>query len=176
MHDYVGIAGATPDPAGRTGCCKQGDYGIVCNNGLFLVNECKAMRDAMDGTSNTIIVAEQSGLVGGNPIRANYGGGWCGAGENAWTFSTIDKVEKPTVLYHTGLTVFRHAINSQTSAKGSQGSGRTHETNTILNSFHPGAILVLLADGSVRGLSETIEMGTMRRLCAADDGVPVGEY
>jgi prepilin-type N-terminal cleavage/methylation domain-containing protein len=173
MHDYVGIAGANPDPAGRTGSCKQGSYGIVCNNGLFQANECKAMRDVTDGTSNTIIVAEQSGLVGGNPIRANYGGGWCGAGENAWTFSTSDKVEKPGILYHAGLTVFHYKINSQTTSAGSQ---QTYHTNTILNSFHPGAILVLLADGSVRGLSETIEMETMRRLCAADDGVPVGEY
>jgi prepilin-type N-terminal cleavage/methylation domain-containing protein len=174
MHDYVGLAGAYPDPANRSGVCKQSSRGMVCRSGLLLPNEVRKMRDALDGTSNSIIVAEQSGTVNGIPIRANYAGGWTGtAADKNDPIYTVATMPTNYNFYHTGLTVFRYKINSQTTSAGSQ---QTYHTNTILNSFHPGAILVLLADGSVRGLSETIEMGTMQRLCAADDGLPVGEY
>jgi len=181
MHDYVGIAGAYPDPGGRgSSACRQSMRGYVCNTGLLAPHECKAIRDATDGTSNTIIVSEQSGLVDKTPIRSNYAGGWAGARDHAQGYDLNPRKaneisdDGASNYYHCGLTVVRWAINSQTTVVNS--SSTTYETNTILNSFHPGIIQVLLADGSVRGLSEMIEMETLRRLAAADDGVPVGEF
>src|SRR5690606_27940838 len=78
MHHYVGLAGATPDPGGNTSRCVQNTRGIACNNGLLPANENRGIKDATDGTSNSILVAEQSGRVGQNIINANYGGGWTG--------------------------------------------------------------------------------------------------
>jgi prepilin-type N-terminal cleavage/methylation domain-containing protein len=181
MHDYVGIAGAYPDPGGRgTSVCRHGLRGYVCNTGLLLPHECKAVKHATDGTSHTMIVAEQSGLVGGTPIRSNYAGGWAGARDHASGFDLNPRKANQipddgyTNYYHCGLTVVRWRIFHQTPVAGS--SSATYETNTILNSFHPAIINVLLADGSVRTLEETVDMETVRRLAAADDGQRIGEF
>lgn len=180
MHEYVGLSGAYPDPAGRSNVCKQSSRGMVCNNGLLLPNEVRLMRDALDGTSNTVIISEQSGQIAPAgqtakvPIRSNYGGGWCGTAADSLPIYTVGTMPTGTNFYHTGLTVLRWTLNAETAVSSS--SNTAYETNTVLNSFHPGIVQVLLADGSVRGLSETINMDTLRRLCAADDGQPVGEY
>jgi prepilin-type N-terminal cleavage/methylation domain-containing protein len=181
MHDYVGISGAYPDPGGRgSTVCRQSLRGYVCNTGLLLPHECGAIRKALDGTSKTIIVAEQSALVGDKPIRSNYGGGWAGARDHSSGYDLNPRKanqipdDGSANYYHCGLTVVRWAINSDTTVAGS--SSTTYETNTILNSFHPGVIGVLLGDGSVRKLSETIDMETLRRLAAANDGMPIDEY
>ena len=175
MHEYVGIAGAYPDPGGRTGVCKQSLRGMVCRNGLLLANENTRMRDATDGTSNVLLIAEQSGLVDDERIRANYGGGWTGtAADPGNPIYTVRTMPTNHNFYHTGLSVIRWRINSPTYVSGS--SDYSYMTNTILNSFHPGGISVLLTDGSVRFLSETMEMETLRRLGAGNDGMPVGEF
>ncbi|QGQ22027.1 DUF1559 domain-containing protein [Gimesia benthica] len=80
VMDYVGIAGATPDPASRTTVC-TGDViggGAYCNNGLLAIYFSKRMRDCTDGTSNTIVIGEQSGNVNGREESANPLGGWHG--------------------------------------------------------------------------------------------------
>ena len=85
-HDYVGIAGAYPDPANRPNQCGNGTYGWFCRNGLLPPNESKGIHNTTDGTSNTMIVAEQSGKVSVDvngelreyPVRVNYAGGWAG--------------------------------------------------------------------------------------------------
>lgn len=181
MHDYVGIAGAYPDPGGRgSSVCRRSMRGYVCNTGLLLAHEVRAIRHATDGTSYTMVVAEQSGLVGAKPIRSNYAGGWAGARDDATGYNL--KPRRANQIpddgsqnwYHCGLTVVRWAINWRETASSS--SSATYETNTILNSFHPGIINILLADGSVQAVAENIEMETLRRLASANDKMSVGEY
>ena len=175
MHEYVGIAGAYPDPAGRTAVCKQSSRGMVCSSGILLANENCGMNRVTDGTSNVILVSEQSGIVSGQRIRANYAGGWTGTsadpGNPVYTVGTMPTSHN---FYHTGLSVIRWAINSPTYVSGS--SDQSYMTNTVLNSFHPGGINVTLADGSVRFLQETLDMEILRRLGVADDGQPLGEF
>ncbi|MFG0261454.1 MAG: DUF1559 domain-containing protein [Novipirellula sp. JB048] len=170
MHEYVGIAGSYPDPGGRTSVCKVGLRGALCNTGLLIPNDKKAFRNATDGTSNTILIAEQSGLVQKMPIRANYNGGWCGV----YGQETVQAVSTSVSYHHTGLSVIRWAINSSTYVVGS--SDYPYMTNTVINSMHPGGIQVLLADGSVRFLTDSLEMETLRRLGAADDGEVLNEF
>jgi prepilin-type N-terminal cleavage/methylation domain-containing protein len=180
MLDYVGISGAYPDPGGRdTAACRQSMRGYVCNTGLLAPFQAKGIRDALDGTSHTIIAAEQSGVIAKTPIRSNYAGGWAGARDTGYELTprkanAISPSDGSQNYYHCGLTVVRYAINTQTTVSSS--SSATYETNTILNSFHPGGIQTLLGDGSVQFLAETIDMETLRRLSTADDGQTVGEY
>ena len=182
MHEYVGIAGAYPDPGLRGNVCKNSLRGGVCRNGLLLANENRGIHHAVDGTSNSIIVSEQSGLVGirdgaGNlgkyPIRSNYAGGWAGNAADS-VVRTVETMPDNDNFYHTGLTVIRWTLNAPEAVPNS--SNTSYMTNTVLNSFHPGVVQVLLGDGSTRPLSETIEMETLRRLGAADDGQPLGSF
>jgi len=173
-HDYVGIAGVYPDPGGSgAGSCFKATRGWVCNNGLLPVNENKSIRDATDGTSNTVLAAEQSGTIGvmdGSvmkqyPIRNSYAGGWAGAFTNG-------SVTHPDVgLYHTGLTTVRWTLNAKTAVIGS--SDAAYMNNTVLNSSHPGVVQVVLADGSVRALTDDMELNILQRLCCANDGIPL---
>ena len=164
-HDYVGIAGAYPDPAGRSNVvCSGSMYGYYCRNGLLPPVESKAMRDATDGTSHTIIVSEQSGVVSvvekgrlvEYPIRNNYASGWAG-----W-FGFFPM---------SGLTTVRWAVNARTAVVGS--SDYCYKNNTVLNSHHPGIVNVLLADGSVQSLSDNLDAAILRQLCVADDSMMV---
>lgn len=164
-HRYIGISGATPDPAGRTTVCASGSYGSVyCNNGLIVPYMFKRIRDCVDGTSNTMIVAEQSGRVNNGDISNNYYGGWSGSGAVAPPGDTH---------WGTGNTSIRYPINQKTSAAGAD---QTWTGNTIVNSFHTGGIHVLLTDGSVRFVSDNVDYNTFTRLACKDDGGVIGDF
>jgi len=178
-HEYVGIMGAYPDPAGRgSDTCNRAQLGWICRNGLLLLNETKKMRHATDGTSHTMLASEQSGEVDyfkskkrgwfTVPIRANYAGGWAGA----WTDLTADEVDGVGLFFH-GLTTVMFKLNAPIAVKGFSDDAAYH--NTILNSFHPGVVQVVMADGSARALSDALDMETLRRLCSADDGMVFGD-
>ncbi|WP_166831916.1 DUF1559 domain-containing protein [Thalassoroseus pseudoceratinae] len=168
-HDYVGIMGSTPDPGGRSGVCSsQKQYGgIFCNNGMLVPYQTFRMADCADGTSNVIIVGEQSAPLEGVDRRANYFGGWWG-----WNSYTT----APNAVwwaFTSGMTTIRYQINSPTA---SVGSNNPYDGNTVLNSRHPGGIQACLTDGSVRFISENIDFQTLLRLGAKDDGEIVTEY
>jgi prepilin-type N-terminal cleavage/methylation domain-containing protein len=170
-HDYVGIAGTFRDPAIRFEVCGIANYGPVCRNGVLLVNESRGIREITDGTSNAIIVSEQSGTIAvlddgvmtEHSIRNNYGGGWGGASND----STVDNINGG--LYHHGVTTVRFALNAPTAVIGS--SDTAYRNNTVLNSSHPGIVQVGMADGSVQTLNDEMEMAALRQLCSADDGL-----
>lgn len=173
-HDYVGISGAFPDPADRSNVCSTGaTYGVYCNTGLLVAGRNYGFRDVTDGSSNTFIVGEQSGMVGTNDWRTNYHGGWRG-----WS-SSGDVVTSTATHHIAGITTVAFAINAKTGQTGGNTVPRSntpYSGNTILNSFHSGGIHALLGDGSVRFVSDTIDFLTLRRLCVRDDGQVVGDY
>lgn len=168
-HCYEGISGATPDPAGRSGVCAAGSYGsIYCNNGITVPNLKSGMKDIVDGSSNTILVAEQSGTVNAKDLRNNYYGGWSGAGGNAPPADTH---------WGAGTTAIRYPINYNFNSGGAPaGADQTWEGNTIINSFHVGGTHALLADGSVRFLSQNMSFTILQAIACKDDGVVVSEF
>jgi prepilin-type N-terminal cleavage/methylation domain-containing protein/prepilin-type processing-associated H-X9-DG protein len=176
--DYAGIAGAYPDPGGRgSAVCRKSYNGYTCNTGLLVPHEARKIAQATDGSSSSILVAEQSGLVDGKPRGSNYAGAWSG-GRDDWC--GFDAKPRPANqipddgscnYHHSGIVTVRFQINTPTATPNS--SARTEDNNTIINSSHPGIAMVLFADGSVRPLQETIDMDTFRRLATANDGQPV---
>lgn len=175
---YVGVAGgsigtAAEFPAGNVVGIYNTRYGgnIYTNNGMLQWNEITRMRDCTDGTSNTLIVAEQSGMVNKNDIRSGYYGGYIGS-----TFTTkVNSSADPAAdWWGTGLSSLRHRINANTDT--ASGMANTYNSNTVWNSFHAGGTQTLLTDGSVRFITENIDMNTLLCLSARNDGQVVGEF
>ena len=132
--------------------------------------------DLSDGTSNVLILGEGSSWaftdpvnkIGRQRIDPSYPHGWSmGAGDSTQiTANSNAAVERPF-----NLTTIRYAIN--TRAYNLPGVCDNKGPNNPLNSQHPGGIMSALGDGSVRFISETIDMLDLKRLAVRDDGVPV---
>jgi prepilin-type N-terminal cleavage/methylation domain-containing protein len=167
---YVGIQGAAPNFGWtpQTGFRDCG-HGWSCDQGMMAVNDSKRIRDATDGTSNTIFIAEQSGLSQqGTNRTSNYYGGWSGARNQ-------QKITDSACADHwqTGTTCVRHPPNSKI---GDAGNGHPYRNNTVINSFHTGGVHILLGDGAVRFLSDNIDFQSLKKLAIRDDSQVVGEF
>ncbi|MCC9606588.1 DUF1559 domain-containing protein [Blastopirellula sp. JC732] len=175
-HHYVGIMGAYPDPAGRTTTYYKTQYdAYATDNGALLINTTTGMQGVVDGTSNTILISEQSGNNHANAATrkmANYHTGWGGCAYNGtvadWRAGTAGQHR-----YGNGLTAVFHTPNP--TSVGAEANAEW-DFNTPLTSFHPGGIQVVLVDGSVRFVPDTINLTTIQQLSVRDDGQVVGEY
>ena len=186
---YIGIMGAADDPAipsrngTRTMDCPE--YGhIIADSGMLLFNETVSLVQCADGTSNTIMVGEQSGSVGNRDLRNTYHGTWSGCTTRPWSDYTgtykprrlSEMISSPPGtydIYGNGTLTVRYANNSRSAGPG---ASTAYGLNTILNSSHSGGINVGLADGSVRFITDNIDFTTYRRLCTRDDGQPIENY
>lgn len=173
---YVGLQGAAspvpgPDPNRGSKDCS---YGLTSNNGMLAKNECFGFEAATDGTSNTILVSEQSSLVNNRNLTANYYGGWYGTRHPRKMNNS-----NCSDLWGAGTTAVRFAVNWDVTPGSSSipyGAQQMYHNNTILNSEHPGGILVLLTDGSGTFISDAILLDTLKRLACRYDGESIGEY
>ncbi len=167
VPSYIGIMGAYPDPNGSAGKTFPSNYGgWWASNGMLLANEQTRIADCTDGTSNTIFVAEQSGKIGLDDIRNGYYTPW-GSVTTTNKVGSMNSTNTPD-LWGMGLTCVAYAINSRTSAAGSDTS---YKGNSVLNSFHTGGINVLNVDGSVEFLRDTLDFVTFQKLCSKADGL-----
>jgi len=184
VMDYVGISGAATtgfaDPFGRANQCASGlnsMCGTFCRNGMLTV-ETRKMKDCTDGTSSTIIVAEQSGQVNGAEISAQRQGGWTGfinGASSEMDMTTLAYISGRPDKYIGGVTTVVQRPNWYWAAGGVNPYSYSGGNNTMINSFHPGGIHVLMTDAAVRFMSETISVAALQRLCVKDDGQPIGE-
>jgi prepilin-type N-terminal cleavage/methylation domain-containing protein len=165
VPSYIGIMGAYPDPNGNAGAIYNSNYGgWWSNNGMLLANEATSFASCIDGSSNTIMVGEQSARVGlTQDVRNGYFTPWGGV-----TFGLpIGRQPAGADCWGMGLTCVAYAINSRTTAAGSDTS---YKGNSVLNSSHPGGINVIMGDGSVQFVAQTMDFTTFQRLCTKSDG------
>ncbi|MDY3560544.1 DUF1559 domain-containing protein [Gemmata sp. JC673] len=172
---YQGVMGAYPDPSGGSAYSASNYGGWWTNNGMLLWNEQVTVSGVTDGLSNTIFVAEQSGKVqncsyASGDARNGYFSTWGGCTNTSARGVSTCGTGGCGDLWGMGLTANAYAINSKTCGSG---AGFSYGGNTILNSFHSGGINVLVADGSVRFVNESIDFTTFQRLCARNDGLVV---
>ncbi|MHC2069237.1 DUF1559 family PulG-like putative transporter [Bremerella sp. T1] len=143
-------------------------YGTALNSdGAFTVNDGRNMSAVTDGTSNSVLVGEirigevagdQRGVwalgVSGSSVVNNFSRGDC-HGPN-------DKNGNSDDVY-----------DCQDFADGRGGCWENcPNTQAVSRSQHPGVVNLVLIDGSVRSISETIDQPTWAMMHAIRDGVP----
>lgn len=170
---YTGISGAVGDAAngfvnasGREWVGYQS--GIVSVGGTLVPLKSIRIAEITDGTSNVMMVGEQSNFAktatGAPTTINNHHGFLCG----------VNEVSLPMTGRTFTVTTIRYAPNSANTAL--TGVRNNDGVNNGIFSPHVGGVQILLGDGSVRFLSENLEMLTVRRLATRDDGGVVGEF
>ncbi|MEX1231193.1 MAG: DUF1559 domain-containing protein [Planctomycetaceae bacterium] len=164
---YVGIMGSVQSGVVRS------------STGTFYKNSKIGIKDITDGTSNTMVVGEFSGLANGQPLSrvrtagpdVTYGwfnnAAWFGFYDNggASTYA-VQLGNYKTVTYPPNVTYFL----------GPGASNASHTFNQSLRSNHEGGVHVLLGDGAVRFISENIALQTLYNLADISDRNIIGEF
>ena len=135
---------------------------------IFATNSHTKMRSITDGTSNTMAVAEA--LVGADVMTLSSGDvnvcpgtgttatdraySWLRAEPETWTYTT-NRTPNPTTVDCVRFSVY---------------------VNTSSRSKHEGGVHTVLADGSVRFISENINLTVWQSLGDMADGNVVGEF
>ncbi|WP_437228458.1 DUF1559 domain-containing protein [Planctomicrobium sp. SH661] len=174
---YVGIMGNS-DLLTST----SSNYGIYSSSGILHPGSRVNFKDVTDGTSNTMIIGEQSDFStdGQDVLRsgAKYGA-WLGSQRP--NYPGIDNNYWPaTGAPGAGfnVTAVRYAINYRplsSTANGAYGLNFAGANNPII-SAHTGGAFVLLADGHTRFLSASTDLPLVKNLAARSDGNVIGEY
>jgi prepilin-type N-terminal cleavage/methylation domain-containing protein len=178
---YVNIAGSNlHDTTDR-----NGPNGAHCSaGGLFPGSVARRFAECTDGTSNTMMLGEQSNWVAGqkNTFRLAFSasGPWMGIknwrlpnGNGTWSVTgTHTASPSDTDMRSFAMTTLRDPPNP----KGTATYMNEVMCNTPLASAHPGGVQCVLADGSVRFLSDVININTYRFLADRDDGQAVGDF
>jgi prepilin-type N-terminal cleavage/methylation domain-containing protein/prepilin-type processing-associated H-X9-DG protein len=166
---FANIAYAGNAAGNREGAIQP--YGAVTNNGVVLggigAGDCK-LQMIQDGTSNTFLMGERTGGLqmywknkpAPNPpvvpqVGQTNGGGWadCLMGEHWLQGSLFDG-----------------------SGNGGPACMSTNIRGNGFHSFHSGGCHFLMADGSVRFVSENIAAQTMAGLITRKKGEILGEF
>lgn len=165
---------------------KRGSSGVLTridNNGA----EITRIRDIIDGTSNTVAIAEDAGRpsfwlrnkLGGNPTsNAAFAGsqfvqdGWGWADINSG-FS-IDFANRTTGLTNNTSTNSSGVITVTLVPGATCSMNCTNDSE--LFSFHTGGVLAVFADGSVRFINENISLATLSGLVTKQGGEVIGEF
>jgi len=186
---YVGISGAAPggtftesrivtDVGAGVGGGLPAGYGIQSWGGMLIINKHVRIGDVSDGTSNTMMIGEQSDfLVDATGARVQLPHHWgflMGAVDQGGTHTEFASAVDGRAY---NLTTIRYPPSaSSVTAELTDGVTGDVGYNIPLNSAHAGGSQVLLADGSVHFLSANIDMDTLRVLATRDDGRVLGEW
>lgn len=180
LADYAGIAGADGnDPQNRY---NGADDNIAGYNGILFANSATGISDIRDGTTNTMILGEQSDFAydaSGNELdcrSSGIHGAWQGTvrrGQASGGDYALDRVFNTTTIGLPLGTKSCQFIADYTGTPYYTGGRVTGGDNrTPILSAHPGGAHVGFADGSVHFLSETINFTLFQLLAIRDRGLP----
>ncbi|MBI1346632.1 DUF1559 domain-containing protein [bacterium] len=185
---YVGISGAVDDATGTTNgffnstatpqfnssnCCSCTVQGIHARGGTLLANRSLNFKDLTDGTSNIMMVSEQSdyGLnTTGQQIQITNNHGFM------MGTSSLSQTEAER---HFNLTTIRYSPNAvkRTGAVGGlPGVCNNDGVNNGVFSPHTGGVHALVGDGTVRFISENIDLTILKRVATRNDGQTVSDF
>lgn len=165
---------------------RRKDQGFTTANpmptGIFYQASDTAMRDIVDGTSNTVFIAEviarmpisTSGSTFGEAGSYWRGGSW---GEFAFTTLETPNTRIPDRVYgHAGTGSLCKDVTSPLAPCEAFGSTLGGDTRNYARSYHTGGATVALVDGSVRFVSNSIDLQLWRGLGTRMGGETIGDY
>jgi len=170
---YVGIAGVS----GRDSVGSAAIRADVSFRGvLFPFSNIKLDRDVVDGTSNTMAIAEQSDFgAADTDIRSNWDwGAWMGCAncDAFWAGRNGIHIAGVTTL-HPNWPI---GSKPQKSSHAYIGGGGEGCGNYPIQSVHEGGLHVLLCDGAVRFLSDNVDQGIGFNLADRRDRQELGDF
>ena len=189
---YFGIMGATDGPgfvqaasrkANCCGCCGgQQGTGQISAGGMFGPLESRSEAKMTDGSSNIIVIGEasdfiynSSGVVGVPGQKVVDAVGVHGILMGSPNLTRVEAAPGGMFERQFNLLTVRYSPNAKAINNDATwpGIGDNFGINLPLNSAHAGGAQVLMGDGSVRLVNNTIDMLSLRRLATRDDGAPV---
>ena len=184
MASYAGIAGAVEAspgyvPSRQRTCCScctnKLNTGFASGTGMLVANEVINFAGCTDGTSNTMIVGESSNWAydatgAKQHVDPSWPHGWAmGAGQTV----QITGISTAAMERLFNLTSIRYPVGTKNYTL--PGIEFNHAANNPLISAHPGGAQCTLTDGSVRFLSDTMNLATLKYLADRADGQVVGD-
>jgi len=172
---YVVIGGADNHPTTDT----TAEHGPVGSGGVLMYQGSGSFRDMTDGSSNTIMIGEQSGwIMDGATQRDTRSSHSLGAWLGNSTTSPVrprgpDSMPGGQSDRCYNYTTVMYPINPKSYVSGNMGGAKC---NSPIQSIHSGGAHVLFGDGRVQFLSESLNLATLKNLANKDDGNVVGEY
>uniref|UniRef100_UPI00036859CD DUF1559 domain-containing protein n=1 Tax=Zavarzinella formosa TaxID=360055 RepID=UPI00036859CD len=169
VADYTGISGSSTHSSAFTSTGAPYDVGIVSSGGVIIPKRGVGIAEITDGTSNTMVVGEQSDYCSSGTTKADCRSS-CNTGFPMGIANGFPSGE--TRIFN--MTTVRYPISKDSTLAntGGQCGG-----NSPLQSAHSGGnVNVLLADGSVRSVRSSTDVLVLRRLADRDDGQVVGDY
>jgi prepilin-type N-terminal cleavage/methylation domain-containing protein len=142
--------------------------------GLFGQNSRVLVRDILDGTSNTLAVSE---IVVGFPKLSDNddGAGNCPQTGTLDTSATRQTGNSWFYAYFPQSSFFSTYTPPNSSITWDCGAN-SDRVNVASRSMHTGGVQSLLCDGSVRFISENLDLQTWQNLGDKSDGNTVGEF
>ena len=189
MPSYTGISGAAPsNPAIidfpetrlRNFAACSGVVGQMSWGGVLVANQIVSMHQITDGASNTMVIAESSAPVidsTGQRVRmdAGYPASWLRSTDSGGIATSYQNTSSKVPTRCFNLTTVRHPVGMRTAPVNGS-SCQTSYPNRPLNSEHTGGAGALLCDGSVRFLSNSMDVHLLKCLATRDDDCQVGEF
>jgi prepilin-type N-terminal cleavage/methylation domain-containing protein/prepilin-type processing-associated H-X9-DG protein len=137
-------------------------YNPATRKALFNFNVVRGVRDVIDGTSNTVAASETvTGPDGTNDARGVWGYDW---GEQ-YTHHRAPNSLIPDSVYPAS-----YCINTKKGAPCVANAVYWAEQDYAARSLHPGGVNVLMADGSVKWIKNTINLGTWQAIASINAG------
>jgi len=131
-------------------------------NGICITHSTVKMADITDGTSNTLLLGEK--YVNPDNYLTGQDGG------DDWNFVTGCQDD---IVRGCGVASDGSAYYPRTPMQDTPGFGAANGGSLWFGSAHNGSLNMSLCDGSVRGISYTIDPETFRRLCNRMDDQPI---
>ena len=164
---YAGISGAADDPKAFL-VNDAGTRGYISKDGVLVHGQAIAIFQIRDGTSNTIMIGEQSDWMV-DPVTHLPANGRAECQHGFPMGTTSDGTQRQFQV-----TTVLHPLNSKSTALLGVAAdlGQCH-ANTPIQSAHPGGVNVGAADGSVHFLGEGLDLQVLYDLANRDDGHPI---